>query len=83
MPQRWMKAQDTFVAMLGDGSQKFVTKGDTLPDSHELVKRDLAGGGLLFSPLDTGDDEAPAKSVPAKAPAAAKAPPVKPAGKVS
>jgi hypothetical protein len=66
MTQRWMKAMDTFVAQLKDGSQVFVSKGDTLPDSHELVKRDQAGGGLLFRALDTGE-EPPPKSQPAKA----------------
>jgi hypothetical protein len=80
MAQRWFKAQDTFVAVLGDGSQAFVSKGDTLPDSHELVKRDLGGSKTLFRQLDTGEeDEAPAKSEPAKA--EPKAAPVKAAGK--
>ncbi|HSZ41803.1 MAG TPA: hypothetical protein VK817_17750 [Trebonia sp.] len=78
MAQQWMKAQDTFVAVLDDGTTAFVTKGDTLPATHELVKRD-AGSGKLFQPLDTGEDEAPAKSEPAKA--EAKAAPVKTAAK--
>ena len=51
-----MRAQDTFVAQLDDGTMAFVTKGDTLPGTHELVKRDLDGSGVLFRPLD-GDAE--------------------------
>jgi hypothetical protein len=80
MAQRWMKAADTFVAMLDDGTQAFVTKGDTLPDSHELVKRDQQGSGALFRPLDAGEEEAPPKSGPAKAEAQA---PVKAAPRTS
>jgi|HubBroStandDraft_2_1064218.scaffolds.fasta_scaffold128048_3 hypothetical protein len=60
MPQRWMRAQDTFVAQLGDGTQAFVTKGDTLPDTHELVKRDADGSGILFKPLDEPEEAPPA-----------------------
>jgi len=71
MAQRYFRAQDTFVAMMTDGSQQFVQKGDVLADSHELVRRDLDGSGLLFRALDTGEDEVPAKSEPAKAEAKA------------
>lgn len=65
---RYYQAQDTFVAGLEDGTEKLVAKGEPLPESHELVKRDLAAvkadkGRLpLFRPL--GPDEpvqAPAK----------------------
>ena len=70
MAQQWMRAQDTFVAVLADGTTAFVSKGDTLPDSHELVKRD-AGSGILFRALDAGEDKAPAKSEPAEAEAKA------------
>jgi hypothetical protein len=83
------QAQDTFVAQMPDGSDHFVTKGDVLGDNHPLVKRDRDAGGVLFRPLDVGDDDEkpPAKSAPAKAPAAkavaaAKAD-VKAAGKVT
>jgi len=81
MPQQ---AQDTFVAQLGDGSDRLVTKGEVFSDSHELVKRDQDGSGVLFRPLDLGDDDAkpPAKS-PAKAEAPKAAAPVKPAPKVT
>ena len=54
---QWHKAQETFVAELGDGSSVRVVKGDTFPDGHELVRRDQDGTGTLFRPLDTGDDE--------------------------
>ena len=71
------QAMDTFVAVMGDGSERLVTKGEMLPDSHELVKRDSKGGGALFRPVNIdGDDEsAPAKST-AKADAKAEAPAV-------
>ena len=39
---RYHQAQDTFVAGLEDGTERLVTKGEPLPESHELVKRDLA-----------------------------------------
>ena len=62
------QAQDTFIAVLGDGTERFVAKGEVFPDGHELVKRDQAGTGTLFRPLDLGEDEkAPAKSRSAKA----------------
>ena len=76
MAQRWFKATDTFVAALKDGTEMFVAKGDTLPDSHELVKRDLAGSKTLFKPLDDGEDEkAPARSQPKAEPVKAAAAP--------
>ena len=77
------QAQDTFVAQMDDGSDQLITKGQVVSDSHELVKRDRKGAGILFRDLDLGDaDESPAKSEPAKAaPAAATAKAaVKPAG---
>jgi hypothetical protein len=90
------QAMDTFVAVMDDGSERLVTRGEMLPDSHELVKRDAKGGGQLFRPVNIdGDDVPPAKSTPAKAgppaaapvkaPAAAKASPAKaaPPGKGS
>jgi hypothetical protein len=58
-----MQAQDTFVAVLDDGTERFVAKGDPLPDNHELVKRDLAASKdnptrtPLFRSLDLGEDE--------------------------
>ena len=55
------QALDTFVADLKDGTTKRVSRGEVLPDSHELVKRDLAGSGTLFRKLDFGEDE-PAKT---------------------
>ena len=63
----WHKAQDTFIAVLDDGTERLVTKVETLAGNHELVKRDLKGSGTLFRPMDTGEDKAPAKSEPAKA----------------
>lgn len=58
---RYYQAQDTFVAGLGDGTEKLVTKGEAYPENHELVKRDLAaakdGGDRLplFRLLDEGE----------------------------
>jgi hypothetical protein len=52
------QAQDTFVAVLADGTERLVTKGEMLPDSHELVKRDAKGSGGLFKPLNIDGDEA-------------------------
>jgi hypothetical protein len=58
---RYYQAQDTFVAGLADGTERLVTKGDPLPETHELVKRDLAavqvqpGRVPLFRPLDDGE----------------------------
>jgi hypothetical protein len=54
-----MQAQDTFVAVLDDGTERLVTKGEVLPDSHELVKRDAQGSGLLFRPLNLDGEEKP------------------------
>ena len=51
------QARETFVAELKDGSPLLVAKGSILHEGHELVKRDKAGSGLLFAPLDTGDDK--------------------------
>jgi hypothetical protein len=51
------QAMDTFMAVLGDGSQRLVTKGEVFPDGHELVKRDQDGSGRLFRKLDLGEDE--------------------------
>lgn len=65
---QWMKAQDTFIAVLGDGTERLVAKGETLPANHELVKRDAKGSGQLFRPLDAGEEEQqPAKPARARA----------------
>lgn len=66
------QAQDTFVAMLADGSQRFVTRGEVLPDNHELVRRDRDGGGVLFRPLDLGEEEPAVKPVVRGTPRAVK-----------
>lgn len=69
------QAQDTYVAVLADGSERLVTRGDVLADSHELVQRDLAaskdnpGRVPLFLPLNIDGDEPKAKPA-AKAKAA-------------
>jgi hypothetical protein len=57
-----MQAQDTFVADLKDGTPLRVTRGEVLPDSHELVKRDQAGSKTLFKPLDLDEPAAKAPS---------------------
>jgi hypothetical protein len=60
---RYYQAQDTFVAGLEDGTERLVAKGEPLPETHELVKRDLAaakadpGRTALFRLLDTGEPE--------------------------
>lgn len=61
------QAQDTFVAVLADGSERLVTRGDVLADSHELVKRDAKGGAGLFRPLNIDGEEPAAKASKAKA----------------
>lgn len=73
---KYYRAQDTFVAGMPDGTEQLVKKGDPLPETHELVKRDLeaskgnSGRVPLFALLDDGEDASPAK--PAR-PAARKA----------
>jgi hypothetical protein len=79
------QARDTFVITLPDGTMHRVVKGEVRSDRDPLVKHDQAGAGVLFAPLDLGDDEPPAKSDPpqddappapvkaARAPRAAKA----------
>ena len=68
-----MQAQDTFSATLDDGTERFVAKGDVMPDGHELVKRDAAasrdnpGRTPLFKPLDLGEDDPPPDPKPAAA----------------
>jgi hypothetical protein len=57
-----MQAQDTFVATLDDGTEMRVTRGEVLPDGHELVKRDLTG--TLFKALDLGEPEPAAAAAP-------------------
>lgn len=58
---QWYRALDTFAAELEDGAHALVSKGDTLPGSHELVKRDLAAQKAdksrmpLFAQLDQGE----------------------------
>jgi hypothetical protein len=64
------QAQQTFHAILEDGSRLFVTKGEVFPDGHELVKRD-DGAGVLFKELDLGEGEE--KAAAAKAPARGRA----------
>lgn len=64
---RYYRAQDTFVAGMPDGTEHLIRKGDPLPESHELVKRDQAAskadpGRLpLFALLDDGEPEPAAK----------------------
>src|SRR5262249_10151629 len=67
------QAQDTFVAVLGDATERFVAKGEVLPDRHELVLRDQAASREnpdrtpLFRPLDLdGAEKAKAPAKPAK-----------------
>ena len=73
---RYYQAQDTFVAGLEDGTEKLVVKGEPYPETHELVKRDLAAakadpGRLpLFRLLDAGEPEL---AKPARASRAARA----------
>lgn len=55
------RAQDTFVATMPDGTMRRVNKGDILADNDEMVKHDQAGDGVLFTKLNFGEDEEPAK----------------------
>jgi hypothetical protein len=73
----WFRARQQFNADMPDGSQRTVHIGEVLPGSHHLVKVDhdaataAVKAGIdrdaLFEPLDSGEEEAPAKSAPAKA----------------
>lgn len=66
------QANDTFIADMPDGTQKFVAKGTVFSDREPVVKQ-VPG---MFDDYDLGEDEkAPAKSEPGKA--APKAAPVK------
>jgi hypothetical protein len=53
------KAQDTFVAEI-NGAPVVVQKGSVWADNDPVVKLD-AGRGLLFKPLDFGDENVPVK----------------------
>ena len=65
----YYQALDTFIAESEDGTQRLVTKGEPLIESHELVKRDLAavkanpGRAPLFRALDDGEPPAPKRSL--------------------
>lgn len=56
---RYFQAAETFSAELADGSHAVVVRGEPLPETHELVQRDLAAASPdrapLFRPL--GPDE--------------------------
>jgi hypothetical protein len=54
-----MQLQENIVGELDDGTGFAFTKGQVLPDSHELVKRDAAASGMLFKPLNVDGDEPP------------------------
>lgn len=61
------EAQDTFIATMEDGTERFVRKGEALAGNHELVRRDLAASEddasrlPLFRPMDTGEERPEAK----------------------
>lgn len=57
---KWYRAQDTFTADLEGGGQRTVTRGQTLPESDDMVKLD-AGRGHLFELVDAGEPEAKAE----------------------
>ena len=59
------QAQETFVAEL-KGGPLLVQKGQVFADRHEVVQLD-AGRGVLFRPLDLGDEEAPKSAAKARA----------------
>jgi hypothetical protein len=61
------RAQDTFVATLPDGTMRRVSKGDILADNDELVKHDQSDGGVLFTKLNFGEEDEPAKPTRRKA----------------
>jgi hypothetical protein len=60
------QAQESFHAVLDDGSERFVTKGEILPDRHELVRRDQDGTKTLFRMIDMGEGRLPEPEPPAK-----------------
>ena len=69
------QAQDTFVAQMDDGTERLVTRGEVLPDSHELVRRDAKGGAGLFRPLNVDGADQPAIKPRSARPAAKPEPP--------
>jgi hypothetical protein len=75
------QATDTFVITMPDGAMHRVVKGEVRSDNDPLVKHDQAGAGVLFRPLDLGDEKPPAKSEPAKAEPTEE--PVKPAARAA
>lgn len=67
----YFRALDTFVAEI-DGIPHGVIKGAVLPEGDAVVQHDLAEGGLLFEPLDTGEAAAPKSTAKTKPAAAGK-----------
>ena len=62
------QAQESFHAVLDDGTERFVTKGEVVPDGHELVRRDARGDNPhLFRRLDLDDRLPEPKKAEAKA----------------
>lgn len=61
----WVRASDTFVGDLDDGTPIPVKAGDVFQENHRLVlqmrKRDRSGADRLFAPLDTGEEEGPVR----------------------
>ena len=61
------QAQDTFIAVLKDGTERRVAKGEPFSDRHELVIRDQEAQRAnpdrtpLFAPMDLDEEVAPAK----------------------
>ena len=61
---KWWVAQDTFTAEVPPaGTPVAVTKGQTFPDGHAVVKLD-DGRGLLFKPQDQSPEPEPKAAAP-------------------
>jgi len=56
------QATDTFVAVLADGTERIVAKGQVLQNNHEVVRH----APSLFMDFDLGDEESDKEEAPAK-----------------
>ena len=52
------QATDTFIAVLADGTERRVVRGEVLPDGHPVVKH----APNLFGEFENGEDKPAARS---------------------